>query len=244
MSEIYTTEQLIRYLDGEMNDEEQSQWDQRIAADTDLRDQLHHLKLAMEAVQLAGTSAKVNRIHEAFVQQTPVTVQPAAVVTRMYSRTWMRVAAAVTILILLSAGWWLSQTTNNAIFADHFVDFSVSNSRNQGSLSAIEQAYSGKQYDKVLELATAGSIQGKDSLLTGIAYLQSKKYDEAIQWLTSMQSSQPFREDAEYYLAFAWLGKKDDKKAVQILESIHQNPAHLYHAAVSNGLLQKLKYRL
>jgi GR25 family glycosyltransferase involved in LPS biosynthesis len=244
MSEIYTTEQLIRYLDGEMNQEEQSQWDLRIAADTDLQDQLHHLKLAKEAVQLTGTSAKVKRIHEAFVQQAPVTEQPAAVVTRMYSRTWMRVAAAVTILILLSAGWWLSQTTNNAIVADHFVDFSVSNSRNQGSLSAIEQAYSGKQYDQVLELATAGSIQGKDSLLTGIAYLQSKKYGEAIQWLTSMQSSQPFREDAEYYLAFAWLGKKDDKKAVQILESIHQNPAHLYHAAVSNGLLQKLKYRL
>lgn len=244
MSEIYTTEQLIRYLDGDMNLEEQSQWDQRIAADTDLRDQLHHLKLAKDAVQLAGTSAKVKRIHEAFVQQTPVTVRPATVVTPMYSRTWMRVAAAVTILILLSGGWWLSQTTNNAIFADHYVDFSVSNSRNQGSLSAIEQAYSGKQYDKVLELATTESIEGKDSLLTAIAYLQSKKYSEAIQWLTSMQSSQQFREDAEYYLAFAWLGKKDDKKALQILEAIHQNPAHLYHAAVSKGLLQKLKYRL
>lgn len=244
MSEIYITEQLIRFLDGEMDLQEQAQWDQRLKVDADLQDQLHHLKLAREAVQLAGISAKVKGIHEAFVRQAPEATPTAPIVTRMYTRSWMRVAAAVTILIMLSAGWWLSQTTNKSIFADHYVDFSVSNSRNQGSLSAIEQAYSGNEYDKVLALAGVPPIQGADSLLAGIALLKTNQFDQAVQWLTAMQSSAKFRDDATYYLAFAWLGKKEDKKALQILEAIHRDPAHLYHAAVTDALLRKIKYRL
>lgn len=244
MSEIYITEQLIRFLDGEMDQQEQAQWEQRLKVDAGLQDQLHHLKLAREAVQLAGISAKVKGIHEAFVRQAPEATPTAPVVTRMYTRSWMRVAAAVTILIMLSAGWWLSQTTNKSIFADHYVDFSVSNSRNQGSLSAIEQAYSGNEYDKVLALAGVARIQGADSLLTGIALLKTNQFDQAVQWLTAMQSSAKFRDDATYYLAFAWLGKKEDKKALQILEAIHRDPAHLYHAAVTDALLRKIKYRL
>ena len=244
MSEIYITEQLIRFLDGEMDQQEQAQWDQRLRVDADLQDQLHHLKLAREAVQLAGISAKVKGIHEAFVQQAPEAAETAPVVTRMYTRSWIRVAAAVTILIMLSAGWWLSQTSNKSIFADHYVDFSVSNSRNQGSLSAIEQAYSENEYDKVLALAGVAPIQGADSLLAGIALLKTNQFDQAVQWLTAMQASAKFRDDASYYLAFAWLGKNEDKKALQILEAIHRDPAHLYHAAVTDALLRKIKYRL
>lgn len=244
MSEIYITEQLLRYLDGEMDQQEQGQWDERIKTDADLQDQLHHLKLAREAVQLAGTSARVKRIHESFISQVPVTVRPETKVTPMYSRRWMRVAAAITVLVVLSAGWWLSQTTNNAIFADHYVDFSVSNSRNQGGLSGIEQAYSAGQYQKVSDLAGKAAMNGTDSLLAGISLLKTGQYDQAAQWLTAMQLSEKFRDDASYYLAFAWLGKKEDQKALQLFEAIQQNPSHLYHSAVTNALLRKLRYRL
>lgn len=243
MSEIYITEQLIRFLDGEMDQEERDQWDQRLKADADLQDQLHHLKLARQAVQLAGISTKVKGIHEAFVRQVPEATQKAPVVTRMYTRSWMRVAAAIAIFIMLSAGWWLSQTTNNAIFADHYVDFSVSNSRNKGNLSAIEQAYSTNQYDKVLALAGEASMPGADSLLAGISMLKTRRFDKAVQWLTALQSSAKFHDDASYYLAFAWLGKKEDEKALEILEAIHRDPAHLYHSSVTDALLRKIKYR-
>lgn len=244
MSEIYITEQLLRYLDGEMDQGEHDEWAERIKADADLQDQLNHLNLAREAVQFAGTSARVKSIHESFVRQVSAPVKREAVVTPMYRRKWIRVAAAVTIFLLLTAGWWLSQTTNSSIFEDHYVDFSVSNSRSQGSLSAIEQAYSSGQFDKVPALTLQTPINERDSLLAGISFLKTGQFDRAIQWLTALQSSETFRDDAGYYLAFAWLGKKDDQKALQLFEAIHQNPQHLYHSAVNNDLLRKLRFRL
>lgn len=243
MSEFDITEQLLRYLDGEMSQEERAAWELRLNADADLKDQLDHLQLAREAVQLVGSSLKVKHIHEAFVQQNPVSVQPKAMVTPMYNRRWMRVAVAVTIFVMLSAGWWLNQTTNNAIYDNHFVTFSVSNSRNQGGLSAIEEAYNTQQYGKVLQLAAGAPLQGTDSLLAGIAMIKTEQFDQAVQWLSAMQSSHTFGEDASYYLAFAWIGKKEDRKALQILEAIHRNERHLYHGAVNNDLLRKIKYR-
>lgn len=243
MSEFDITEQLVRYLDGEMTPEEQAKWKLQIAADATLREELDALRLAREAVQLAGTSHTVHRVHQEFVTARQEEVAPAPVVRSMGRQIIWRVAAAVAAMVMLTAGWWMSRTTDRAIYADHFVDFSVSASRDQGSKDQMGSSFREGNDKAVIALSGKGPLSGQDSLLTGIAYLHLGQYDPAISWLRPLSVSGAFAEDAMYYLAFAWLGKGEDAEALALLEKIHADPAHLYHAAVTSSLIRKVKFR-
>lgn len=243
MSEFDITEQLVRYLDGEMTPEEQAKWKLQIAADATMREELDALRLAREAVQFAGTSDTVHRVHQEFVSARQEESVPAPVVRSMGRQTLWRAAAAVAALVMLTAGWWMNQTTDRAIYADHFVNFSVSASRDQVSKDQIGSSFREGNYKAVIELSGKGPLGAQDSLLTGIAYFQLKQFEPAVSWLRPLSVSGAFAEDATYYLAFALLGKGDDAEALALFEKIQADPSHLYHAAVTSSLIRKVKFR-
>lgn len=243
MSEFDITEQLVRYLDGEMDEAEHAGWKARIAADPALGQQLRELQWAKEVIQLAATSQKVGKVHQEMTATVRADQPQPAPVRSMQSRTWMRVAAAITLLVMLTAGWWVSQTTDRTIYQDHMVDFSVSNSRGQASPDEITAAFNSKDFTKVVTLA--GHVRGADdSLLMGISLMKLSRYADAVQWLQPLRNGGALKDDADYYYAFAMLAKGDRTEALRVFESIERNADHLYHTLVTPTLLRKLRFNV
>lgn len=241
MSELDITEQLVRYLDGDMPEAEHASWEARIAADPALGQELRELQWAREVIQLAGTSQKVGKVHQEMTASVGGRQSQPAPIHRMRTGTWMRVAAAITVLVMLTAGWWVLQTTDRAIYQDHMIDFAVSNSRNQGSQDEMKAAFNNKDFSKVVSLASQAR-KADDSLLTGISFLKLGQYTEAVQWLQPLRNEGSFKDDADYYYAFAMLAKGDRKEALRVLETIHGNADHIYHSQVTPALLRKLRF--
>jgi hypothetical protein len=109
-------------------------------------------------------------------------------------------------------------------------------------LSSLQALYKNRNYVQIIELSKTASLSEQDSLLVGLSYLQSGQTSAAIQWLQSLQSSGgAYNQDADYYLAMAFVKNKEYEKALPLLQQIQNNRQHLYHKQVSSSLIWKLR---
>lgn len=238
MSELYTTETLLRYLDGEMEGDELAAFENSLASNASLREELSQLKAAIGAVQLAGAESRVRQIHE------EMRMKPGKAKTvPMFPRYFMRVAAAAVLLLCLAAGWFYSISSADRISADHFVPYVPDASRSAGGSAAIEDAFRKGDHATVLGVAGNGTLRSGDSLLVALAFYNTGRYPEAEHWLRALQRSPQYHWDADYYLAFTCLMEHKRSESLDIFRKIHQDAGHLYHSSVTTMMLRKLGFR-
>jgi tetratricopeptide (TPR) repeat protein len=77
-----------------------------------------------------------------------------------------------------------------------------------------------------LEYASGGSTVAEDHLLAGTAYLQLGQAPQAVAALeqAAATAGPPARDQAQYYLVFAYLAAGQPGEAAQLLEQIRQDP--------------------
>lgn len=232
--------QLIDHFDNSLHGNGSPEMEQRISNDPVTAREWHTLNLAADAVRSAGLYEQVGAVRSTWQTQQAAPAQPKGATIRSIYRNTLRVAACIFIITGGAAIFKYTTTSSTSIYEKYYSSYVLNTSRGSGTQSAMEEAYNNKNWTEVITLFNAAKEKNNQSyFLTGIADLELKKYDEAIDKFqqviaANVQSgSDYFQDEAEFYLAMSWLGRKDVNEAIPLLEKIRDNKSHLFHDIVA-----------
>lgn len=239
-------EKLVRYLDGESTPEEKAEVEQELASDIAFNNEYENLKIARSLIQQHGLSNKVSAIHKQMMQERQAPQKrPVGRILR-YS---IAVAASVVLIVGAYLVYNFVILSAEKVFASRYQPYELITLRgNDSSGSAIEIAFREKEFKKLLKLKKeAQQLSSKEEFLAGAAALEIKDYSKAIENFKAVVKNKPgptpteWSEEAEYYLALAYIRNKDYDLALDILNAIKANPQHAYHARATPKLLRQVR---
>jgi len=238
MNNNITPAMLIQYLDNELGPQDRLLVESQLAADADLREQLERLKLAQQAFKMYARQQQVADIHSEMMKELP---RRKTSVLRMA----MRIAALVIVLVLIAGLVQYSLLDAGRLYSTQYETYTLGTPRGDDTV-AIEQAY--RNHDMAQVIALYENNHTADHFLAGQAYLALNAPEKAITafeaQLKANESAtiKPYQDDAEYYLALAWLKAGRTDKALPLFEKIHDQSSHAYHDQVSGWYLTKLRW--
>jgi hypothetical protein len=247
MNNNYTqTEQLIQYLDGELETASRQQLEAKLASEPALAAELESLSLTQAAVRSYGLKSRIGSIHKEMMKELVTEETP---VVRMTPARIFRYTARIAAILLLVVGvtvlFQYYTASNEQIFRDNFAPFELRTSRGAG-VESLEQQYQKGDYAAVVSnYKNIASPSQADRFLYANAALQTNDAAAAIAALTALQDANKtagthaYEEDAEYYLALAYLKNNEAAKALPLLKKIHEDAGHTYHDKVSGWMLRK-----
>lgn len=232
---VLNREQLIDQLDISHLGQGSADMDTRIAADPETSQEWKQLRLAVDAVEQAALYEKVSIVRAEWLAQ-----RSGGAVVRSISRLALRAAAVVLVIGASAAIYKYTVTSSSGIYSAYYTAYDLNTSR--GATSAqddMEQAYKARNWSAVDDAFKKKKVKGNKSyFLEGMADMEAKKYDEAIGMFqqvmaaNSLAGSDYFEDEAEFYLAMAWLARNDVKEAMPLLDKIKADKTHLYHDVV------------
>lgn len=239
-------EQLIDRLDESLRGNSSAEME--VHADPETAREWHYLHLAVEAIQDAGLQEQVAAVKTSWLAQQSEAAKPSGAVVRSLYRNILRVAACIFILSGGAAVYKYTSTTSSGVFGKYYSSYNLSATRGAGVQDALEQAYANKDWASVVSLF--GTVKEKDNksyFLTGMADLELKRYDDAIDKFQHVIAAnvrtggEYFQDEAEFYLAMSWIARNDVNEAMPLLEKIKANKNHLYYETVSKMSFRDLR---
>lgn len=243
-------ETLMKYVDDELSGKEREDFEQRLAVDPKLRQELEDLQIARSAAKLFGLRQQVSSIHHQMMAE----MKPTAVVrpisrARRVMRYSISIAASILLVAILIIGYNFFTLSPERLYNGQYRAYELSSVRGDATpVSKLETDYQRGQYKEVIEdRKRLEAATPKDDFLAGIAYLQTGNISAAI---TSFQSvieknriakTTFFNDDAQYYLALSYLRQRDYDQCLDIIATIRNNPSQLYHDQFSRGFVRKVK---
>ena len=217
-------------------------------ADPETAREWYYLHLAVEAVQDAGLQEQVAAVKTSWLAQQSGDAKPSGAVVRSIYRNVLRVAACIFILSGGAAVYKYTSTTSSGVFGKYYSSYTMGATRGAGTQDALEQAYANKDWAAVVSLfSTVKEKDNKSYFLTGMADLELKKYDDAIDKFqhviaaNARTGGEYFQDEAEFYLAMSWIARNDVNEAMPLLEKIKANKNHLYYETVSKMSFRDLR---
>jgi tetratricopeptide (TPR) repeat protein len=251
-NEIKRLETLDRYLLGELSKEEQKQLEQLIQTDPELAEELEILKLSQDAVRAQGMRKRVADWHQQHAFSNEITNYQLEKEDSKIRTIWRNMGRIAAVLLFGVAGYVLIEyatMTPEALYDENFISYQLPITRAQSEESSlIDSLYVAEQYPEVVErYQTLSSPKVQDMFLTSVSLLQLEKYNEATQMLSKvLETNQTmkdslFQEEAEFYLALAWLGVHNYEEAEQLFRKIQNNPQHTFHRNITSSDTRKLR---
>lgn len=236
---------LIQYLDNELAPQDRQLVESELINDALLQQQLDRLKLAQQAFKMYARQQQVSSIHAEMMKELPrKNVKPAPV---RLLRMAMRVAALIIVLVLIAGLVQYSLLDAGKLYQSKYDTYELGTSRDASNEPALITAYHNHDMAQVIALYESNALK-QDHFLAGQAYLALDNPQKAITAFDAQltanatASFKPYQDDAEYYLALAWLKAGRTDKALPIFEKIHNNTKHAYHDQVSSWYLTKLRW--
>ena len=157
--------------------------------------------------------------------------------------------SGLTLLVLCYWAYIFYSLSPNNLFADNYIPYKVEklDSITANKYSDIEKAYRESNFTRVIDLNTAGPLFPKDILLTGLAFLETGNLSRAISSFqvvladADKTKSTILTDEAEYYLALAFLKNRDYDQAIELMIRIHDNPRHTHHEKFSRSYIRRVK---
>lgn len=239
------SEKLVAYLDGELQGAGREQLEQQLQTDAALQEQWQQLLLSREAVRQYGLREQVANVR-ASMNKEQAPVRPISDARRII-RYVISVAASIVLVVLGVMGYNFYQLSPTKVFNEQYTRYEISTTRGGGLSSLpIERAYREKHYAEVI----ASANNSKDTLsllLAGMAQLELKNYSAAARnykqviELNEKAGTRYLKDEAEYYLALAYLADKDYDLSLDQLQKIHADETHVYHVMVKRKLIRQVK---
>ncbi len=238
-------EQLIDHLDRTQLGQGSVEMETRIAADPEASQEWKNLRLAVDALGQAALYEKVGAARAMWMSHRSdaapyMHAKPAGTIVRMIYRVSLRAAVVLLVIGTSAAIYKYTVTSSKGMYSDYYTSYDLNTSR--GATVArddMEDAYKAKNWIGVDDAFKKKKVKdNKSYFLEGMADMESKKYDEAIGMFqqvmaaNNLAGSDYFEDEAEFYLAMAWLARNDVKEAMPLLEKIKADKTHLYHDVV------------
>lgn len=243
-------DEIMRYIDGEMEQPEKNEFERRLTTDASLQQAVNNLQLAKEAVKSFGIKEKVSGIHQQMMKvQEPQTPVRAISNARRIVRYSVAVAASVLLIFIVVEVYKFYTLSPQKLYGENYSAYELTTTRNGSDSveSKIEQVYREKKYTEVIKLNTGSVLSVKDVFLTGMSYLETNDLSRAISNFqvviadTKDDQTSVLKDAAEYYLALAYLKNSDYDQAIELMNAIHDNSAHLYKTRFSRSYITRVK---
>lgn len=235
-----TQENLIDLLDNQLEGDALNQVQEQLKNDAAAKSEFEALQFSVALVREAGLQQQVADIRRELQSGAVVKImrpeQSGGVLHSMFGNA-MRIAVMLMVVLGAAVVYQLVSTNGAAVVGDQFSSYELNTSRGTNADTDLETAYRNKDWGAVKTIFNSLSAKtAKSWLLAGMADMELKEYNAAITDFISLQEQnergkQPlFQEEAEYYLALAYMGAGKSSKGVDILEKIRANKNHLFHA--------------
>jgi tetratricopeptide (TPR) repeat protein len=243
------TDLLIRYMDGELENDELRFVTEKLAADNALAAELENLHLAKDAVKSYGLKTRIASVHADMMKELKESKTSAPVIgLRSILKYSSRIAAFAIIVLGLTFLYQYYTATPEQLFRNNYETFTLRETRGASEVSVLEQPYKKRDLQSTMSLFNQLKNPGaEDYFLNGNAALGNDRPVEAIKSFLALQQKNKendthlFEEDAQYFLALAYLRNNEAAAALPLFERIHADKNHPYHSKVSSWFLRKLE---
>jgi tetratricopeptide (TPR) repeat protein len=248
------SEKLVQYLDNELAGIEKEKLQQQLASDNSLQQEFDNLQLARGAVKSYGLKQKISGIHTQMMEEMKSSINKnkstAAVSISRRFRYMMAAAASIILIAGSILAYSFYSLSSDKVFTSNYMSYELSTVRgeNEPAISLLEKAYQDKQYQKVIELQQPNApLPIKETFLVAVAYLETGNNTSAIvnfkKVIAENETAKTtiLKDEAEYNLALTYIRNKDYKLAIELLNTIRNSPAHLYHEKASAKLIRQVK---
>ena len=159
------------------------------------------------------------------------------------------IASGLSLLILCYLAYTFFTLSPNTLYTDNYTPYKP-DSREGGTgdnPSKIEKAFRESNYTEVIHLNETSPLFPKDIFLTGLSFLETGNLSKAISSFqvvladADKTKSTVLTDEAEYYLALAFLKNRDFDQAIELMIRIHDNPRHTNHGKFSRNYIRRVK---
>lgn len=239
-------ELLIRYADNDVSAEEKAMMQDKLQQDESLRERYNNILLAKEAVSSAGLADKVKELHQKYYNAANESNKAAEGKIKELPRTGnisalLRIAAVFFIAVAGYGIFRYSATGNDSFYNKNYIAYSLPSLRGENNTDdKMDSLYRAGQYNEALSLFTSLQTPSPENyFIAGLSYLNMNNAPSAIaafeklQQVNAASPEKHFEQEAEYYLALAYIkaGRIDD--AEKLLTKIKSDKQHLYYAKVN-----------
>ena len=176
-----------------------------------------------DALRSYGLKQDIKRIHSDMMQSMSAR-QKSAPVKSMFP-VLLRVAAAILILVAATGIFVYTSSTPESLFENKYHPYEQSAQRGDNVPPGMIQ----KKFEEGQSYLRNGDAESAIITFAGILNENARSSEKVL------------NDDAEYYLALAYLKDKQPENALPILEKIHSDKNHLYHDEVTSWYLLKTK---
>jgi len=248
-------ELLIRYMDGELADDERIATEKMLKENASLQERYENLLAAKQAIRSKGLKERVHALHQQYYNEIQAgKTTPAKVIKPAFGvKTFMRIAA---VLILVIAGYGVYQftsTNNNSLYEANFENYQLPVMRSEAEPNSIDSLYNANNFTAVIATVTAKPVKTqKDYFLIAQSYLQTNNATAAInafknvEQLNNAAAEKYFVQETDYYLALAYIKANDIDAAENQLNKITANTQHMFYSKakqISSTKLMILKWK-
>jgi len=239
------TELIERYLEGSLSPSEQQAFDQRLVQEPAFSEEVALQQQIREGLRATGRARILSQLET--VENRMSAYHPPTQVIRFDERIRQRFywAAAAAILLLIPVYLLLkSNISQEKLFARYFEPYQTAQPLSQDPLDRALQQYRDKNYAKALGILKSMEDQGdvSDSTLFYKAnvHLQLDQPREAVASLQKIPASSTFYDEAQWYLALAYLQNNEPERTRERVSLIAQKPGHPYQQRAAD-LVKDLK---
>jgi hypothetical protein len=233
-----TNEQLIDYLDRELNAEESLQIEKLLKSDKMLASEMEYLKLAIDTVRLDAIRKKVSAIKYSTDSIKSVSETPKGGIVRSLSGFSLRIAAILVLFMGVTILYKYFSVSSLTVYQKVYSDYELVNVRGESTNNNEVKAYMNKEWNVVIEAhSNEKNPSNQSNFLAGIAELHLNHFPDAVQLFQTVLKAKTidnsYQEEAEYYISLAYLGNHEVSKAIQMLNKIKADQNHTYYPLAS-----------
>jgi len=227
---------LIDHLDHVLAGEPSPETEALINSDPELVSEWRAIFFALDGIREAGLHEKVSTVRNQYQAQQNIVAKPAGGVVRSLYRNAFRVAACLFLLIGTVAVYKYSTVNSVGTYQEYYQSFELNTTRSSVNQDAVEQAYRAKDWKQVMTLSSTQEPKtNKTTFLAAMATMELKDYGAAIKLFNQIIAANAksgdnyFQDEAEYYLALAYLANNEAANALPLLKKIRNDKNHLYN---------------
>lgn len=205
-------------------------------------------------IQQQGIINQVKSVEQAFLEKHTESTGKLVSMPNNTGRRLVRIFVAVAAMFLVTITaivlFWYTGNTSDRLFRQHYQTYEVNVERSGiATTSPIVSQYQQKNYNEVIaqhEKAVASIT--KEKMVVASAYMELSRYDEAINIFRDIiaqnvtTGNRLYHDEAEYYLALAYMKNKQYDNAYQLFDKINTDKEHTFNGDVDWWFLTRVKW--
>lgn len=156
----------------------------------------------------------------------------------------MAFVASICLVVAVVSIYKFLQLSPDKLYQEAFVSYQLPHAGIDQTMEnkKIENLYYSKNYKAIIKASKKTLLPNdRNFLLIGLSHLQMNDAFNAIAAFRQIHSSGKYYQDAQFYLALAYLKNNDYDQAIGLMQQIKNNEQHIYRNHFSSSFLNNIR---